>query len=246
MVCKSCFERMEQLIEELTRDDLNVIPVPRDGKAILSAIEHYQPELTLCELFLPGYDAISILNQLKERNLQTPMIVSSPHTNSKLEEKTIQAGAVSYIIRPYTLESICSLIRTLLGIERTEEKTPICLSVYGGKILEIYKEIGMSPGSLGANYLTAAIEYAIDHPGEGLRGKIYTHLQEQFGVSPSRIERSMRYAIEAACDRGNYEALLSYFGAIIQAGRGKPTNLEFIATISNHIRFFGNCKQKSV
>ena len=59
---------MEQLIEELTRDDLNVIPVPRDGKAILSAIEHYQPELTLCELFLPGYDAISILNQLKEQD----------------------------------------------------------------------------------------------------------------------------------------------------------------------------------
>lgn len=246
VICESCFDRIDLLAKELMSNGVNVISVPRDGEAVLSAIDRYKPELTLCELFLPGYDAISILNRLKNSDVQTMMIVSSLHANSKLEERVVKAGAVSYVIRPYTLDSIVSLILTLLGIEKKERLTPICTSVYGGRILEIYKEIGMSPGSLGAGYLTAAIEYYLEHPNENLRGNIYSKLQERFDVSPSRIERAMRYAIETVCDQGNYEAVLSYFGSIIKAGRGKPTNLEFIATIGNHIRFFGDMNLKSV
>lgn len=46
----------------------------------------------------------------------------------------------------------------------------------------------------------------------------------------------MRHAIESAWDRGDVEVLNTYFGYTIHNGRGKPTNSEFIAMISDMFR----------
>ena len=45
-----------------------------------------------------------------------------------------------------------------------------------------------------------------------------------------------RHAIEVAWDRGDVDVLNSYFGYTIHNGRGKPTNSEFIAMISDKFR----------
>ena len=52
----------------------------------------------------------------------------------------------------------------------------------------------------------------------------------------SRVERAIRHAIELAWDRGNVDVLSAYFGYTIQSSRGKPTNSEFIAMISDKMR----------
>ena len=51
-----------------------------------------------------------------------------------------------------------------------------------------------------------------------------------------RVERAIRHAIEVAWDRGDVDTLNSYFGYTIHNLRGKPTNSEFIAMISDKIR----------
>lgn len=242
VICESCFEDIERLTEKLEYNGMVVIKVPRDGEKIVQAVEEYNPDLLLCELFLPKYDAVSILNKLKEKESKTTVVVSSLHDNTIFEKKVLDAGAACYIIRPYTLESIFSLILSLLEIEQKEEKDVLSLSKYGGRILEIYKDIGMNPSCLGAKYLFSAIEYCLENPRFALRGKVYPYIEEKYDTTYDRVERAMRHAIESACDRGDYDAILSYFGSIIKPGKGKPTNFEFIDTITNHIRFFANAK----
>ena len=50
------------------------------------------------------------------------------------------------------------------------------------------------------------------------------------------MERAIRHAIEVAWDRGDVDILNSYFGYTIHNLRGKPTNSEFIAMISDKLR----------
>lgn len=242
VICESCFENMDGLIEKLEYNKIRVIKVPRDGEKILEAVDKHKPDLLLCELFLPRYDVISILNRLRGMNSKTNVIVSSLHDNTIFEKKVLDAGAACYIIRPYTLDSIFSLILTILNVEEKEEKDVLCISKYGGRILEIYKDIGMNPSCLGAKYLFSAIEYCLENPNCALRGKVYPYLEEIYDTTYDRVERAMRHAIESACNKGNYDAIISYFGSIIQPGKGKPTNFEFIDTITSHIRFFANTK----
>lgn len=242
VICESCFDNMEGLTQRLEYNRIRVIKVPRDGEKVLEALDKHKPDLLLCELFLPKYDAMAILNILKENDSKTTVVVSSLHNNSIFEEKVLQAGAACYIIRPYSLDRIFSLILTLLNVEEKEEKDVLCISRYGDRILEIYKNIGMNPSCLGAKYLFSAIEYCLENPKFALRGKVYPYIEEKYNTTYDRVERAMRHAIDSACKKGDYDAIISYFGAIIKPSKGKPTNFEFIDTITNHIRFFVNAK----
>ena len=65
---------------------------------------------------------------------------------------------------------------------------------------------------------------------------LYPTVAKMYGTTASRVERAIRHAIEVAWDRGDIDVLSSYFGYTIQNTRGKPTNSEFIAMISDKMR----------
>ena len=52
----------------------------------------------------------------------------------------------------------------------------------------------------------------------------------------SRVERAIRHAIEVAWTRGRVETIDLIFGYTIDQNKGKPTNSEFIAMISDKLR----------
>ena len=66
--------------------------------------------------------------------------------------------------------------------------------------------------------------------------QLYPSVAKDFSTTSSRVERAIRHAIEVAWDRGDIDILNSYFGYTIHTGRGKPTNSEFIAMISDRLR----------
>ena len=65
---------------------------------------------------------------------------------------------------------------------------------------------------------------------------IYPGVARTYDTTTSRVERAIRHAIEVAWDRGDVETLNKYFGYTISRQRGKPTNSEFIAMISDKLR----------
>lgn len=66
--------------------------------------------------------------------------------------------------------------------------------------------------------------------------QLYPSVAHNFETTSSRVERAIRHAIEVAWDRGDIDILNSYFGYTIHNSRGKPTNSEFIAMISDRLR----------
>ena len=65
---------------------------------------------------------------------------------------------------------------------------------------------------------------------------LYPEIAKRFQTSPSRVERAIRHAIEVAWGRGKMDTIDELFGYTIHNGKGKPTNSEFIALITDRIR----------
>ena len=65
---------------------------------------------------------------------------------------------------------------------------------------------------------------------------LYPTVAKKHNTTSSRVERAIRHAIEVAWDRGDIDTLNAYFGYTVQNNKGKPTNSEFIAMISDKIR----------
>jgi two-component system response regulator (stage 0 sporulation protein A) len=65
--------------------------------------------------------------------------------------------------------------------------------------------------------------------------ELYPMTAKEFDTKPSRVERAIRHAIEVAWSRGDSDNIAKFFGCTVLGSRGKPTNSEFLAMISDRI-----------
>ena len=125
-------------------------------------------------------------------------------------------------------------IRKETTISNVEEK-PLDLEK---EVSDLMKEVGVPAHIKGYKYLRTAIIYVVEDPSaiEAVTKVLYPGVAKAYKTTASRVERAIRHAIEVAWDRGDVDVLSSYFGYTIQSSRGKPTNSEFIALISDRLR----------
>ena len=65
---------------------------------------------------------------------------------------------------------------------------------------------------------------------------MYPSIAKKYKTTSSSVERAIRHAIEVAWGRGKIEVIEDMFGYTVSAGKGKPTNSEFIALIADKLR----------
>lgn len=105
-------------------------------------------------------------------------------------------------------------------------------------VTDYIHEIGVPAHIKGYQYLREAIIMSVKEVDvlHSITKTLYPDIAKKFDTTPSRVERAIRHAIEVAWGRGKIETLESLFGYTINYGKGKPTNSEFIALISDKIR----------
>ena len=105
-------------------------------------------------------------------------------------------------------------------------------------ISEIMRQIGIPAHIKGYQYLRESIMLTVHDPElmHAVTKILYPAVAKSNNTTASRVERAIRHAIEVAWDRGDVDVLSSFFGYTIQNSRGKPTNSEFIAMISDKLR----------
>lgn len=69
--------------------------------------------------------------------------------------------------------------------------------------------------------------------------KVYPFIANKYNKNEKCVERNIRTAIDIAFSsrRGNYEFKEELFGSSIDYEKGKPSNTEFLITITNKIIF---------
>ncbi len=105
-------------------------------------------------------------------------------------------------------------------------------------VTEMIHEIGVPAHIKGYQYLREAIMMSVEDVEmlNSITKVLYPTIAKRFQTTPSRVERAIRHGIEVAWARGRSETLEALFGYTISAGKGKPTNSEFIALIADRIR----------
>ena len=105
-------------------------------------------------------------------------------------------------------------------------------------VTEMIHEIGVPAHIKGYQYLREAIMMSVEDVEmlNSITKVLYPTIAKKFQTTPSRVERAIRHGIEVAWSRGRSETLEGLFGYTISAGKGKPTNSEFIALIADKIR----------
>jgi len=105
------------------------------------------------------------------------------------------------------------------------------------RIMDILKKVGMPPSLIGHNYAVQAVKFAIADPSylRDITKRLYPDIAVMYGTTPSRVERAIRHAIEVVFDRGDMDYIVSVFGNTMATAKGKLTNSEFVAAVTNEV-----------
>ncbi len=105
-------------------------------------------------------------------------------------------------------------------------------------ITNILLEIGIPAHIKGYQYIREGIMMAFYDRNmlHYITKFLYPSIAKKYHTTSSSVERTIRHAIEVAWRRGDIDTLEEVFGNTISAGKGKPTNSEFMALLTDKLR----------
>ena len=137
------------------------------------------------------------------------------------------------------------ILRKMLNVLTDEEKKMLFSSSGSDelndseRVRNVLFELGVPSHLKGYVYLQDAIEIAANQEirlMDSVITKVYVQIAEKYDVTPAKVERCIRHAIEVGANRGNLNAYERYFGSTTDPKKGKATNSEFIFRIAEVIR----------
>ncbi|MBQ8435437.1 MAG: sporulation transcription factor Spo0A [Oscillospiraceae bacterium] len=210
---------------------------PKDGGTLFETIKNDSPDVVVVDAILPHMDAIELIKKVQALGGKKPeFIVTSSYDNPFIERQVMQGGAAYFMLKPFDVNSLGDRINSLIhGTEGENGESGEDMEVV---VTEIIHQLGVPAHIKGYHYLREAILSSLDDKEllESVTKMLYPTVAKRFDTTSSRVERAIRHAIEIAWDRGNLDTLNSFFGYTVNTCKGKPTNSEFIALITDKLR----------
>lgn len=222
---------------------------PAEGSALFSEIRSFMPDFVLCSAVMPGGGALDLMEKTNDLEKKPFFIITSSYKNTYAEKEIMSMRNAYLMLKPFEAATFVRAINHITTDDLAE-----LTSGYGDDeesrlemiVTDIIHQIGIPAHIKGYHYLREAIILSINDPEmlESITKILYPTVAETFSTTPSRVERAIRHAIETAWDRGDVDILNGMFGYTISVGKGKPTNSEFIALITDNLRLKFKLKSK--
>jgi len=227
--------------KEFTSCGMEGVFCHKDGVEIVEKIALHSPDVVLLDVFMPRLDAIGVIRSVSKSSIlkKPQFMILTGFFNERIEHEIMSEGAAYYFLKPFEISEIVSRILLLTG-SAAQKTVSASSNATDLEILvtDIIHQIGVPAHIKGYNYLRDSIILCIND-SEAINAVtkiLYPTVARKHSTTSSRVERAIRHAIEVAWDRGDVDVLNSYFGYTIHNSRGKPTNSEFIAMISDKLR----------
>lgn len=248
---------LEVLNEMLEReDDIQVVGKAENGEEAFDMIVNTQPDIVLMDVILPGMDGLSVMEKVKyegELEKKPSFIVVSAAGSENVAEDAFRLGASYFIMKPFKDEVVIDKIRKVAGyrsrtrsmglngnrkVKPYESPAEYMEQNLENDVTQMLHEIGVPAHIKGYQYLRDAIAISVADQEmlTSVTKVLYPNIAKKYQTTSSRVERAIRHAIEVAWSRGEMEVINDIFGYTVSNGKGKPTNSEFIALLSDKIR----------
>lgn len=245
---------------------MKVVLSTGDGSKALEAIKQKKVDVVVMDMILPGVDGIGILEEINNGHQKNRpiFIVETALRMENLVEQAIQSGADYYMMKPVSgqmlIKRMYQMVESKYGMMNSNrepehhavpakkasiaKKKPTSKMgyTYSGDlevdITKILLEIGIPAHIKGYQYIREGIIMAFKDRNmlHYITKFLYPAIAKKYKTTSSSVERTIRHAIEVAWRRGNMDILDDIFGNTICSGRGKPTNSEFMALLTDKLR----------
>lgn len=239
LIADNSMDFSKKMASSLNSKGYSVTECESDGSAVLDSIRSVQPDIVICDALMPSADALEVMHRTEMGSARKPFfIVTLPYRNAYVEKNVMSRNNAYVLIKPFEIDALISFIEHITPSSVSDFEDDSDQAHMEVVVTDIIHTIGIPAHIKGYHYLREAIMLSINDSEmlESVTKLLYPTIARKFDTSPSRVERAIRHAIETAWDRGDVEVLTKMFGYTINGGKGKPTNSEFIALITDNLR----------
>jgi len=214
-----------------------------NGKAALKEIIRLSPDVVLSDIPLPDLDGIALLRETQRLRCPPAVIICTRFYSEASMQCACQYGAAFFLCKPIELLTLPDLIIACSRSRQTVEPG-ITRRVNDNEAQRgranaaraFLKGIGMPSKLDGSAYFIEAAVHCHDNELllRNLSRGLYVQLAKRMDSTVSRIERSMRNAIDIAYQRGNLRAHFTR----------KPTNREFLEYMLHTVKQAGTAQHQ--
>jgi len=222
------------------KDNIEISLCAYDGEEGINKIEGEKDnyDVIILDLIMPKKDGLYVLEEMKKRNINKPVIVATSYNASEVIRQVSEFGVNYFILKPFDLMDLEK--RIIETVNRTLENKNIDFNHDNLQmsITKILHELGIPSHIKGYQYIREGISIIYERPETigGITKELYPELAEKFDTTVSRVERAIRHAIEVSWNRGNWNLMEEIFGHSVDIDKAKPTNSEFIVTVADKLR----------
>ena len=90
------------------------------GEACLERLGRQMYDVVVLDIWLPGMDGLATLSRMRERQIETQVVIISGHGNIESAVRAIKMGAFDFVEKPLSLEKTVLVVRNALRQRRLE------------------------------------------------------------------------------------------------------------------------------
>ncbi len=220
-------------------DEVNIVLEAYDGLEGFNLIKERTDDfdLILLDLIMPKKDGIYVLEEMKKNNINKKVIVETSYNASEVIREVSEYDVSYFILKPFDLNDLEKKIYDVFK-KKNEKSIDFYNSNLQVSISKLLHDLGIPSHIKGYQFLRDAVKMIFDDPNivGGITKELYPELANKYNTTVSRVERSIRHAVEVSWNRGDLKLMENIFGHSVDIDRAKPTNSEFIVTIADKLR----------
>ena len=238
-------ELRSQMAEYLKRlPNVTVVGEADNGLSAIKAVGELGANIMLLDMIMPVMDGFGVLARLQQMDAaKRPKVIAvTALGRDDFIRRAVEMGASYYMIKPIEMDVVAARIRDVIEQLPSAAAAPAPAQFFSGNSLDdhlsnLFLTLGIPAHIKGYQFLREAVKLTIANPSmiSAITKELYPAIAHRFATSPSKVERSIRHAIEVAWNRGRVDILNKQFGCEVAFPDEKPTNGEFIALISDKL-----------
>ena len=203
-------------------------------------------DIMLLDLIMPKKDGLSVLEDMKKNSIDKPVIIETSFNADETISRVSKYNPKHFILKPMNLSDLENKILDAINYKNDNHGK---INVYHNNleisVTKLLHGLGVPSHIKGYQYIREGVILMYEKPDivGAITKELYPEIASRYDTTVSRVERAIRHAIEVSWNRGDIELMEEIFGHSVDYDRAKPTNSEFIVTVSDKLRLeFNNLK----
>jgi len=119
-------KKLATLLRRVLTEERHSVDVAYDGVEGFDLAGSDTYDLVILDLMLPGMDGIEILTEMREANIETPVLMLTARGSIEDRVTGLKSGADDYLVKPFAMAELLARVEALLrrrnhGIDRSQQ-----------------------------------------------------------------------------------------------------------------------------